>query len=435
MKIKLSIVIVIFLLLVSCSTSNEAQSNLNEALNEPINDELEENNNLDEPSDSDPTVIEEDEEEEVNEEVVEKTEEEKLYETGFNPTTYELVNVFDSINFITPLDLASLSSEKEFVYIVQKNGLVLKVNTTNDTHDVFFDVKSRIDFSKNEKGLLGFAFHPNYPVDPRIFISYTNTSDSVIASLEVNDGIVDLESHLVLLSFEQPYSNHNGGHIEFGPDGYLYIASGDGGGSGDPQNNAQDLSNLMGKILRIDVDVKEENKQYGIPEDNPFTQVSEAKNEIYAYGLRNPWKFSFDRVRNLLIAADVGQDAIEELDIIVSGGNYGWSIYEGSRVFKNLDVTSELIPPVWEYEHAVGKSITGGFTYYGEKIPSLYGVYICGDFISGKIWGVWLDENQEVTVQELLDTDLKIASFGMDELGEIYVLDYTGQVYKVTEIK
>jgi glucose/arabinose dehydrogenase len=434
MKIRLSIVIVILLLLVSCSTNNETQSNLNENLTESTNDGFEDNNDFDESSE--PTVIEDEEvQEEVNEEVIEKTEVEKLYEAGFNLATYDLVEVFDSIKFITPLYLTSLSSETEFVYIVQKNGQVVKVNTNDDTHDIFLDVGSRIDVSKNEKGLLGLAFHPNYPVDPRLFISYTNKTDSVIASLEVKEGIVDLNSHRILLSFEQPYSNHNGGHIAFGPDGYLYIASGDGGGSGDPQNNAQDLSNLMGKILRIDVDVKEDNKEYGIPEDNPFTQVGDAKNEIFAYGLRNPWKFSFDRVRNLMLAADVGQDAMEEVNIIESGGNYGWSIYEGTKTFKDLETSSDLVSPIWEYEHAIGKSITGGFTYYGEKIQSLYGVYIFGDFISGKVWGMWLDENQEVTVHKLLDTKLKIASFGRDEFGEIYLLDYTGQVYKMVEIK
>ena len=439
MKNKSWIVILIVLLLVSCSTSNEGQSNGNDNISEPTNNELEENNNLEGSPNLDSEVTEDDdviEEEDLEEEEkVEKTELEKLYETGFNPTTYDLVKVFDSIKFTTPLYLTSLSNEAEFVYIVQKNGQVLKVNTNDDTYDIFLDVRSLIDVSKNEKGLLGLAFHPNYPVDPRLFISYTNISDSVIASLEVKDGMVDLKSHMILLSFQQPYSNHNGGHIEFGPDGYLYIASGDGGGSGDPQNNAQDLSNFMGKILRIDVDSKEENKNYGIPEDNPFTHADEAKDEIFAYGLRNPWKFSFDRVRNLMFAADVGQDAVEELNIIKSGGNYGWSIYEGTKLYKNLEITGELTPPIWEYEHPTGESITGGFTYYGDKIQSLYGVYICGDFISGKIWGIWLDDNQKVTVQELLDTSLKISSFGMDENGEIYLLDYTGQVYKLNETK
>lgn len=426
---------VILFFFASCSFTNETQRNQEGNQSQQSNELSEENNILDETLET--TVLEveevEESEEAINEVIVEKTEEEKLYEAGFMPKAYELVEVFDSIELVTPLHLTSLSIEPEFIYLVQKNGLVLKINTNDDSQTLFLDTTSLIDTSKNEKGLLGFAFHPNYPLDPRVFISYTNKSESVIASLGVDEGVVDMNSHIVLLSFEQPYSNHNGGHLEFGSDGYLYIASGDGGSTGDPKNNSQDLSNLLGKILRINVDSNDENKHYSIPEDNPFIQVNGARKEIFAYGLRNPWKFSFDRVRNLLLAADVGQDAVEEIDIIIPGGNYGWSIYEGSKVYKDLQVTSDLIPPIWEYEHPIGKSITGGFTYYGEKHQSLYGVYIYGDFISGKIWGLWLDENQEATVYELLDTNLKIASFGRDESGEIYVLDYQGHIYKLLE--
>ncbi|MCH4891379.1 PQQ-dependent sugar dehydrogenase [Acidaminobacter sp. JC074] len=425
-KIKYFVIIVIFAL-VSCSSPNESLTSQGENISEPTNEIQEENSPIEEANNT--TVEEVDQVEEVEEVIVEKTEQEKLYERGFNPATYKLVKVFDTVDFVTPLHLTSQGEEVDYVYIVQKNGLVLKVNVNDGSQMTFLDVKSLIDVSKQEKGLLGFAFHPSYPLDPRIFISYTNKTDSVVASLEVKEGIVDMDSHLELLSFKQPFSNHNGGHLEFGPDGYLYIASGDGGSGGDPQNNAQDLSNLLGKILRINV----EENGYSIPEDNPFIGTEGARQEIFAYGLRNPWKFSFDKVRNLLLAADVGQDAVEEIDIIVSGGNYGWSIYEGTKVYKNLEFAGDLIPPVWEYEHPIGKSITGGFTYYGDKLDALYGVYIYGDFISGKIWGLWLDEKQEVTVQELLETQLKIASFGRDEKGEIYVIDYTGHIYKIVE--
>ncbi|MCK8058135.1 MULTISPECIES: sorbosone dehydrogenase family protein [unclassified Fusibacter] len=362
----------------------------------------------------------------------ERTELEELYQRYSAPGEYTYERVFESIMFTLPLHMTYLKSEPEFVYVVQKNGHVLKVDTKNDRSTLFLDVSDKIDVSKSEKGLLGFAFHPNYPDTPYVYISYTNQSSSIIASLEANDGEINKGSHKVLLSFDQPFGNHNGGHLEFGPDGYLFIASGDGGSAGDPQNNGQNLGNLLGKILRIDVDSKEEGLEYGLPDDNPFIN-HDARGEIFAYGLRNPWKFSFDKTRGIILAADVGQGAIEEIDIIYTGRNYGWPIKEGTQVYKNLKSDDELIDPIWEYMHPIGKSITGGFTYYGTMWQDLYGYYIYGDFVSGQIWALWIDERGVVKNHDLFDTSISIASFGQDASGQIYILDIQGKIYRFTE--
>ncbi len=240
----------------------------------------------------------------------------------------------------------------------------------------------------------------------------------------------------LILEFEQPYVNHNGGHIAFGPDGYLYIASSDGGSGGDPDNNAQNLQNLLGKILRIDINKHEEGLNYGIPQDNPFVGQDRAREEIYAYGLRNPWKFSFDDVRELMLVADVGQDAVEEINHVENGGNYGWSHYEGDKIYNdNIPLAGKVVAPLYSYDHGQGQSITGGYTYYGQALASLHGVYVYGDFMSGKLWGLWLDVNRNAENLHLLDTDLRIASFGLDGMGELYILDFRGGVYQLQEVE
>lgn len=221
--------------------------------------------------------------------------------------------------------------------------------------------------------------------------------------------------------------------MEFGPDGYLYIATGDGGSGGDPQNNAQNRQNLLGKILRINVDNMENGLPYAIPEDNPFKGNSQGyREEIFAYGLRNPWRFSFDTHRDILIVADVGQDKMEEINIVENSGNYGWNLMEGTLNYRSSNTSPEgLIPPIWEYDHSLGRSITGGYVYYGEANPSLSGVYIYGDFITGRIWGLWMDRDNNVENHELLDTDLMISSFGLDQNGEVYIVDYNGRILEL----
>jgi glucose/arabinose dehydrogenase len=239
----------------------------------------------------------------------------------------------------------------------------------------------------------------------------------------------------VILSFDQPYSNHNGGHLEFGPDGYLYIATGDGGSGGDPLGHAQNRQTFHGNILRIDIDSRGPQGSYAIPPDNPFAGNSEGYlEEIYAYGLRNPWRFSFDPLTGLLWAGDVGQNAVEEINIIEKGKNYGWNIMEGSQCFNpptGCDSTG-LAMPVYEYLHPLGRSITGGYVYRGSELPLLEGAYVYADFVSGLIWALWYQEGEVQTNYTIADTNLMISSFGEDDNHELYFTAFDGRVYKLT---
>lgn len=365
---------------------------------------------------------------------------ERIKSNEFSPLNYELVEVFKDIEFIQPLHLTYDYIGSPYIYVVEKQGLIKRINTINNSMEIFMDLTNVVDASENETGLLGMAFHPKFPEDPRFFLYYTEDKMAKIVSHKVRTTdiekgyVVAPEKTVEILEFSQPYVNHNGGHIAFGADGYLYIASGDGGSKGDPDNNAQNLTNLLGKILRININYQAGNKKYSIPDDNPFVRDFDKMKEIYAYGLRNPWKFSFDIYREILIAGDVGQDAIEEIDIIENGGNYGWSALEGTRDYnKGISLDRDPVNPIYEYSHQEGESITGGYTYYGDALPSLYGVYIYGDFISGNIWGLWIDQDNQVRNELLLSTTLKIASFGIDAHQELYVLDYIGGIYQLIE--
>lgn len=338
------------------------------------------------------------------------------------------------------------------VFVVEKPGRILTFpnNAQVASAKVFLDLREIVDAGASEKGLLGLAFHPDYRNNGLFYVNYTTQNGTVVARYRTDPDNPEqalANSGETLLSFSQPYSNHNGGRLAFGKDGFLYIATGDGGSGGDPQNNAQNRSNLLGKILRIDVDNPSPGARYGIPQDNPFAGNTQGfREEIYAYGLRNPWKFSFDAERGWLWAADVGQDRIEEINLIEKGKNYGWNLMEGSKPFKNVDGINqdEFTSPVWEYEHPLGNSITGGYVYYGDAIPALKGAYIYGDFVSGKIWALWLDQDDDGDSNGkpdslkpdnrlLLETDLLISSFGVDQNNEIYVVDYQGKIYRLEE--
>lgn len=359
-----------------------------------------------------------------------ETTEPSIYDMPFSPRTYSLERAYPNLTFEQPLFLTHHGND---VFVVEKTGKIKRFENddTVTKFEVFLDLSAQIDKSANEKGLLGFAFHPNYESNGKTYVYYTDRRGSVISEF------TDADSEKILLRFDQPYANHNGGHLAFGPEGYLYIASGDGGSSGDPRNYSQSTETLLGKILRIDVDRSDGDLMYGIPEDNPFADRTDgSRKEIYAYGLRNPWRFSFDENRDLLIAADVGQNKVEEINIISNGGNYGWNIMEGTQIYKVTSTdTSALIAPIWEYEHPIGKSITGGYTYYGEAIQSLYGTYIYGDFISGIIWGLWIGEDQTVQNVKLLKTSLKISSFGLAPNNEVLIIDYVGGIYRLQEIE
>jgi glucose/arabinose dehydrogenase len=250
-----------------------------------------------------------------------------------------------------------------------------------------------------------------------------------------NTEVADPESEVIIMEVEQPYSNHNAGQLAFGPDGYLYVALGDGGSAGDPLGNGQNLTTLLGSILRIDVNGLSGPGDYGIPADNPFVGVEGAREEIWAYGLRNPWRFSFDLQTGLLWAGDVGQSSWEEIDIITKGANYGWNIMEGSHCYSPATGCnqSELTLPVVEYDHSQGCSVTGGYVYRGDQIASFQGYYIYGDYCSGNIWALAYDGSVVTENILLVDSGLSITSFGEDLAGNLYILDRQGGVYTLVE--
>ena len=306
-----------------------------------------------------------------------------------------------------------------------------------ESAETFLDIRERVNDSGNEEGLLGLAFDPAFAENGHFYVNYTASGPrgTVVSRFSVSAGDpdrADADSELVFLEVAQPYRNHNGGHVAFGPDGMLYVGLGDGGSSGDPRGNGQDTSTLLGSILRIDVSALDETGGYAPPPDNPFAGGDgTARGEIWAYGLRNPWRFSFDRHTGDLWAADVGQNRNEEVDLIRPGRNYGWNFMEGSKCFRptNCD-TRGLELPVAEYGRDGGCSVTGGYVYRGSRQPALYGAYLYADFCSGKIWALRHD-GAAVTEQMLIaDTGLSISSFGEDASGEVYVLTFEGAVYR-----
>jgi glucose/arabinose dehydrogenase len=313
------------------------------------------------------------------------------------------------------------------LFVVEQSGRLRIVAGGTLAPAPFLDISTRV-LSGGERGLLGLAFHPGYERNRRYFVNYTRRPDgaTVIAEYHASaaDPNVSARVERVLLVIDQPYSNHNGGMIAFGSDGFLYIGMGDGGSGGDPENRAQDRQELLGKMLRIDVN---HGAPYTIPPDNPFVGGG-GRPEIWALGLRNPWRFSFDRRTHELWAGDVGQNAWEEIDIIRRGGNYGWRLMEGAHCYNPaLCDRKGLELPVAEYAHGGGRcSVTGGYVYRGAAIPRLNGMYVYGDYCSGEIFGL-----RGATRRVLLDTSLSIASFGEDEAGEVYVVDLGGGVWRL----
>lgn len=319
-----------------------------------------------------------------------------------------------------------VGEQKGTIYSFDNNPAVTKSN-------VFLDIFDRVVYkdNENEEGLLGFAFHPQYKKNGQLFVYYTSKKTkphtSVVSRFKVspdNPNVALPASEEVLLEIPQPFWNHNGGTLAFGPDGYLYIGLGDGGAGNDPLDQAQNVNTLLGSILRIDVDHHDSGKKYAIPKDNPFVGKENAQPEIYAYGLRNIWRMSFDRKTGTLWCADVGQNLWEEINLITKGGNYGWNLREGMHPFglKASGPRPDLIEPIWEYDHQIGASITGGVVYRGKKLPELVGKYIYADYVTGKVWALKYDEAaKKVISNEAIPTDkLPIISFGEDEEGEVY---------------
>ncbi|HEV8437701.1 MAG TPA: PQQ-dependent sugar dehydrogenase [Methylomirabilota bacterium] len=332
-----------------------------------------------------------------------------------------------------PLYLTHARDGSGRLFVVEQAGVVKVLAPGASTPSAFLDITDRV-LAGGERGLLGLAFHPQYPDNGRFFVHYTRKPDGAIVVAEYHrssDPSIASTAETVLLTIPHPtFANHNGGMVEFGPDGFLYIAAGDGGSANDPPNNAQRTNVLLGKILRIDVDSTTGGLPYGIPPDNPFVGVSNARPEIYAFGLRNPFRFSFDRLTGQLLAADVGQGAWEEIDVITRGGNYGWRVFEGNHCTNNdpaLCVGVTFVPPIVEYSHSGGRcSVIGGYAYRGARGTLAPGTYVFGDLCTGEIFA---PSGGGVAV--LLDTSLAISSFGEDEAGELYVVNLGGTVQRL----
>lgn len=349
-----------------------------------------------------------------------------------------LDRTFPNLSFSSPVDLQNAGDGTNRLFVVEQAGRirVFPNNPAVTSSSVFLDITNKVR-SGGELGLLGLAFHPDYPSNGWFYVNYTagfsgnagNPLRTVIARYRVSPSDpnrADSLSEQILLTFNQPYENHNGGQIAFGPDSCLYIATGDGGSGGDPLNNAQNRSSLLGKILRIDVN----GSPYAIPPTNPFAgNLQGYREEIYAYGLRNPWRFSFDRSTGRLWAGDVGQNTWEEVDIIVLGGNYGWRIMEGFSCYNSPTCDSAgLSLPVHSYDRSAtgGASVTGGYVYRGSAVPSLAGKYVYGDYVSRRVWTLSYTGPGTAQNEYLLTAVGPISSFGVDESGELYALDHAG---------
>jgi hypothetical protein len=341
----------------------------------------------------------------------------------------ELVQVVEGLS--SPIYVTNAHDASNRLFIVEQPGRIKVLQPGSTAPTVFLNISSKV-FSGGERGLLGLAFHPQFSTNRRFFLDYTRQPDgaTVIAEFKVSasDPNVADTQETVLLVIPQPFANHNGGMLEFGPDGFLYIGMGDGGSANDPGNRAQNTQELLGKILRIDVDHTQAGLAYATPSDNPFV-ASAGRDEIYAYGLRNPWRFSFDRATGTLYAGDVGQGAREEIDIITRGGNYGWRVREGTACTNNdraLCSSLSSIPPIAEYSHTGGRcSVTGGYVYRGTLGTLPVGSYIYADYCTGEIFML-----KDEATSLLLDTPLNISSFGEDEAGEIYVVALNGTIHR-----
>jgi glucose/arabinose dehydrogenase len=356
----------------------------------------------------------------------------------FDPTAFSLGLdlVAESLN--APVYVAHAGDGSGRLFVVEKRGTIRIVTNGQLNPTPFLDIRSIVGSRASEQGLLSVAFHPDYASNGFFFVNYTDTNgDTVVARYRVSDDpdLADPASARTILTLDQPAANHNGGLLLFGPDGYLYIGTGDGGRGGDPWGNAQNPQVLLGKMLRLGVDGP---GPYAIPPDNPFVGEPAVRDEIWAVGLRNPWRYSFDRATGDLYIADVGQNKWEEIDFQPadsSGGeNYGWNRMEGFHCFSpgtNCDPTG-LVLPIAEYGHGLGCSVTGGYVYRGAAFPRMVGVYFYGDFCSGRIWALYPDGAGEWTQAELLQSGLGISSFGEDEAGELYITDLqSGGLYRL----
>lgn len=358
-----------------------------------------------------------------------------------------LQRVFPMLSFSAPVAMLQAPGDSSRWFVVEKQGIVRVFdNDPNVTvSSVFVDIAARVDSSFSESGLLGMAFHPDFASNGQVYLSYTSSGAplvSNVARFDSGDGGVTLNplGEIPIMTVLQDSANHNGGNIAFGPDGYLYAGWGDGGGGGDPLNRAQDLSNLPGSITRIDIDT---GNPYAIPTNNPFAGAALCQDgfaiggancpEIYAWGLRNPWRWSFDSLTGNLWLGDVGQGSWEEIDLIERSMNYGWREREGAHCFNpSSGCGTNFVDPITEYGRSDGNSVTGGYVYRGSAIAALQGHYVYGDFGSGRVWSIPAASTQGTAGVELLASGLNIASFAEDHDGELYLLHYgAGEIYQV----
>ena len=380
-----------------------------------------------------------------------------------------LSSVLIADGYKKPVFITSYPNNAKLLYIVEQAGLIKLINDGKKLSRPFFDINKRVvnpNRPGDERGLLGFAFHPNHTNNGKFYINYMdNDGNTIISEFSTNSKLrADHKSERIILKLKQPYGNHNGGDIQFGPDGYLYISIGDGGKAGDPLNAGQDLSSLFGKIIRIDI----EQKPYGIPKSNPFFGQKDKREEIWAWGLRNVWRFSFDKQTGDKYLADVGQNKWEEVNFEPAssegGLNYGWRIMEANHCYdpKENCPTEGLIKPIIEYPNDAnhpafafriieelsfsetdveGCSVTGGYVYRGQKIKSMQGQYIFGDYCSGNIWTLKVVNGKAINFKNRTEEinigggefTTYISSFGQDSDGEIYIIDYNGGIYKLIE--
>lgn len=352
-------------------------------------------------------------------------------------SSIRLEPVLGAGQLVRPLFLTHAGDARLFV--LEQPGRIRIIENGTLRPEPFLDIVDRVGSGGNEQGLLGLAFHPDYATNGRFFVNYTDKNgDTHVSRFNVrsdNPNRADPASEVQLLFMEQPFINHNGGMLAFGPDGYLYVAAGDGGSGGDPEGNGQNPATLLGSLLRLDIDFADD--AYAIPPDNPFVGDDGRANEIWAWGLRNPWRFSFDRVTGDLFIADVGQNTYEEVSFEPAGSagglNYGWAIMEGNHCFgaNNCD-TAGLVLPIFEYNHATGCSVTGGYMYRGSANLALYGNYFVGDFCSGIIWRLFPNGDGTWDAAKVLDTEHFISSFGEDVNGELYITDLqNGSIWRI----
>jgi glucose/arabinose dehydrogenase len=349
----------------------------------------------------------------------------------FQPVASDLPN---------PVALTHAGDGSGRLFITLQEGRILIFDGARILPTPFLDIRSQVSCC-GERGLLSVAFHPNYASNGFFFVNYTNRSGHTnVVRYQVSEdpNVANLRSRRIILTVFQPFPNHNGGQLQFGPDGFLYIGLGDGGSAGDPGNRAQNPRSLLGKMLRVDVNAR---FRYSIPPSNPFVGVRGVRREIWASGLRNPWRFSFDRVTGDLYIADVGQNTWEEVNhqpaASPGGENYGWRLMEGNHCFNPASDCNDgtLEPPIVEYDHSLGCSVTGGYVYRGSLVPALSGTYFFGDFCTGVIWGARFDQATGWAATVLHDTNFVISTFGEDEDGELYVADYAaGVIHRIVGV-